>query len=222
MCGRFVRHTNVQTLARLLDTLNTIELPESYNVAPSMPVLAARTDREGNRELAALRWGLIPYWAKDPAVAYRTINARAETVDSKPAFREPFKHRRCLIPADGFYEWQKTDSGKQPYYIALESGEPMFFAGLWDRWRHGEEPIESCTIITCAANDALQTLHDRMPVQIEPADFACWLDPDASSDDLKSLLTVRDYATAVWPVSRTVNKPANDTAENIQPLDRER
>lgn len=220
MCGRFVRHTNVQTLARLLDTLNTIELPESYNIAPSMPVLAARNDREGNREMAALRWGLIPYWAKDPAIAYRTINARAETVDAKPTFREPFKHRRCLIPADGFYEWQKTPNGKQPYYIALESGEPMFFAGLWDRYRHGEEPVESCSIITCAASDTLKSLHDRMPVLIEPEGFRSWLDPDTPGDELKAMLRVSDQAFDAYPVSKTVNKPANDMPDCILRLDR--
>jgi len=220
MCGRFVRHTNVQTLARVLDILNTIELPESYNIAPSMPVLAARNDKEGNRELAALRWGLIPYWAKDPAIAYRTINARAETVDSKPAFKEAFKRRRCLIPADGFYEWQKTSTGKQPWYISNASGDPMFFAGLWDRWRHGEQPIESCTIVTCPANDKLRDLHDRMPVRLEAADFERWLDPETTPDELKSLLETRDFATQVWPVSRAVNKPVNDTPENVRPESR--
>ena len=219
MCGRFVRHTNVQTLARLLDTLNTIELPESYNIAPSMPVLAARNDREGNREMAALRWGLIPYWAKDPAIAYRTINARAETVDSKPAFKEAFRRRRCLIPADGFYEWQKTRNGKQPYYIALESGESMFFAGLWDRWRHGEEPVESCTIITCAASDTLRPLHDRMPVLIQPEGFRSWLDPDTPGDELKAMLRVWEHAFNAYPVSKAVNKPDNDAPDCILRLD---
>lgn len=219
MCGRFVRHTNVQTLARLLDTLNTIDLPASYNIAPSMRVLAARLDRKQHREMTALRWGLIPYWAKDPTIAYRTINARAETVASKPAFRDPFKRSRCLIPADGFYEWQKTATGKQPYFIQLESGQPMVFAGLWDSWRHGDEPLETCTIITCDASADLKALHDRMPVQVAPDDFETWLNPETPANRLEELLQSRDYPVTAVPVSRKVNKPENDTPDCIQRLD---
>ena len=157
-------------------------------------------------------WGLIPSWAKDPAIGNKMINARAETVSEKPSFRSAFKKRRCLILADGFYEWQKTDDGKQPYHIKMEDDSPFAFAGLWEAWdKYGEE-IRSGTIITTDANDLMNEIHHRMPVILHPEDYGLWLDPDFDEKEaLTSLL--KPYpsdAMEAYPVSRRVNKPANN------------
>jgi len=164
MCGRFARYTDSDELLQPLG-LNWQEplLPPSYNIAPSQPVLAVRW-HDDQREAVLLRWGLIPAWAKDKSIGYRMINARAEGLADKPAYRQPFRHQRCLIPADGFYEWRQEDGCKQPYYIHRTDGRPMVFAGLWSRWQGGEEVIESCTIITGQPNTLLAPIHDRMPV----------------------------------------------------------
>src|SRR5262249_53979025 len=135
-----------------------------------------RLDRSGDREIAMLRWGLIPYWAKDERIGFKAINARAETVATAPAFREAFKHRRCLVPANGFYEWKKLPGGrKQPYLIQMRGGSPFSFAGLWERWKKGETPIETFTIITGEPNSLAAELHDRMPVILDPDDYDTWL-----------------------------------------------
>jgi len=177
MCGRFVRHTPVQLLATLFDCLPPAQdIPASGNVAPTQTVAAVRAGRHG-RELVGLRWGLIPSWAGDAKSAFKLINARAETVAEKPAFRGAFKARRCLIPADGFYEWQTLGKVKQPYLFRLRSGQPFAFAGLWERWQPPAAPaVESCTLITTAANDVVRPYHDRMPVMLAPADWSAWLD----------------------------------------------
>ena len=157
------------------------------------------------------RWGLIPSWAKDLKIGYSTINARAETVDTKPSFRSAFKKRRCLVPADGFYEWQKVDSSKQSYRITLKDEGIFAFAGLWELWK-GEEKIESFTIIVTDANDFLRPIHDRMPVILEPADYDFWLDGEVQSvETLKGLL--KPYSSekmTTYPVSKRVNSPKND------------
>lgn len=154
------------------------EEPPRYNVAPSQPVAAIR-QVEGGLQLSWLRWGLVPSWAEDLKVGYKLINARAETVATTPAFRTSFRQHRCLIPADGFYEWQKTEAKKkQPYFIAMKDGKPFAFAGLWERWKDAEgKRIESCTIVTTTANEAVKPIHDRMPVILPAADYAKWLDP---------------------------------------------
>jgi len=159
---------------------------------------------EAGREAVLLRWGLIPYWAKDEKFGYHTINARAETVDRKPAFRSAFKRRRCLIPATGFYEWKKLNRHKQPYHIRVKDRELFAFAGLWEHWRSPEgKAIESCTIIVTDANEVLKSIHDRMPVILDPGDYDTWLDPDNRDvDRLRSLL--RPYPPnrmEFWPVS---------------------
>jgi putative SOS response-associated peptidase YedK len=191
-----------------------------FNIAPSQPLAAVRFDAERNgRALAWLQWGLVPPWADDPSSGNRLINARAETAATKPAFREAFRHRRCLVPADGFYEWKRQGDSKQPYYIRLKDDSPFAFAGLWEHWRRGELEIESCTILTTDANELVSPLHNRMPVIIEPADFKQWLDPLAQDPKLVEPLLVTYPADEMiaYPVSRVVNSPRVDAPECIEP-----
>lgn len=198
-----------------------------YNIAPTQDVLAVRVDAEvGEREAAALRWGLIPSWAKEPKSGPPMINARAETVAEKPTFRTAVRRRRCLIPADGFYEWQKLGAGanrgkKQPFYIHRGDDRPFAFAGLWESWSAMENRplvIESCTIITTSANRALAALHDRMPVILAESDYALWLDPivDDPGDVAHLLAPCGDEELVAEPVSTHVNRVANDDPQCIQ------
>jgi putative SOS response-associated peptidase YedK len=191
-----------------------------YNIAPSQEVAAVRHDEAGNeRQAAWLQWGLVPPWALDPAVGYRMINARGETVATKPAFREAFRRRRCLLVADGFYEWQRGTKPKQPYYIRLNKDRPFAFAGLWQRWHKGERVIESCTIITTEANELVAALHDRMPVILKEQDYDAWLDPHVDdAGRLKSLLSPYPAGQmTAYPVSTAVNSPRHDGPDCIEP-----
>lgn len=195
-------------------------LRPSYNIAPTQIVPIVRRTRDGaDRELATARWGLIPFWWKDIKVGYNLINARAETVDSKPSFREAFRWRRCLVPADGFYEWKPIEGRrKQPYYIKLPNDPPLAFAGLWDAWKSPDGVrIESCAIVVTEANDQLREVHDRMPVILDPRAADAWLEVDRPPADAKALL--RPYASglAIEPVSTRVNNVKNDDASLIEP-----
>lgn len=177
MCGRFTLRTPATGIA---ETLGLEPLPlfePRFNICPTQPVLVVRSGEAG-RAWGHLRWGLVPSWSRDPSGAAKLINARGETVADKPSFRAAFKRRRCLIPADGYYEWQKLPRGKQAFHIHLPTEAPFAFAGLWETW-HGEDgtELETCTIITTAANDPLRPIHDRMPVVLDPSDFDLWLDP---------------------------------------------
>jgi putative SOS response-associated peptidase YedK len=184
-----------------------------YNIAPTQPVAAVRSDpKEGHRELVMLHWGLIPFWAEDPKVGYSTINARAETVATKPTFRQAFAKRRCLVVADGFYEWKKTDGRKQPYFIHMRDDQPFAFAGLWERWKRDDPEIESCSIIVTEANDVLKPIHDRMPVILTEADYETWLDPKVEDKtNLEGLLgSFPPSGMEAYPISTLVNNPRND------------
>jgi len=191
-------------------------IAKRYNIAPSQLLPVCRLDKAGEREMATMRWGLIPFWAKDSKIAYKTINARAETVATSPAFRDAFKQRRCLVPATGFYEWQKRPGGKQPFHIGMQDGQPFAFAGLWSSWRSPEgDAVETYTIITAQPNKLTATVHDRMPVILDPADYARWL--DAAQPDAAELL--KPYPAdemRAYPVSTRVNKPANDDASLLE------
>jgi putative SOS response-associated peptidase YedK len=217
MCGRYTLKTPVNVLA---EQFQIDEYPSSmnasYNIAPTQEV-AAVTAEEGKRKLEMLHWGLIPSWADEPQVGSRMINARSETVSVKPSFRKAFRNHRCLVLADGFYEWQKTGNGKQPYYIRMEDGSPFAFAGLWESWKDGRE-IRSATIITTDANDVVAPIHNRMPVILHPEDYTLWLDPDFDEKDpLMTLL--KPYpaeAMEAYPVSRRVNKPSNNEPSCIE------
>jgi putative SOS response-associated peptidase YedK len=218
MCGRYTLRTPVDSVA---EAFEIEEYPSSitpnYNIAPTQEV-AAVVEEDEKRKLEMLHWGLIPSWAKDPSIGNKMINARAETIAEKPSFRRAFKVRRCLILADGFYEWKKTDGGKQPYHVKMEDGSLFAFAGLWETWQNGEE-IRSCTIITTDANDLMSDIHHRMPVILHPEDYAMWLDHDFEEKEVLTAL-LRPYPADVmeaYPVSRRVNKPSNNEPSVLEP-----
>jgi putative SOS response-associated peptidase YedK len=225
MCGRFVLMTVGRDLAQHFGLKEEIELEPRYNIAPTQVVAIVRNEESGGRrELRLVKWGLIPFWAKDTKIASRLINARAESVAEKPAFRAAFKNRPCLVPADGFYEWKKTKGKKQPYFFGLADGKPLAFAGLWERWKAPEgDIIESCTILTTDANELLQPIHDRMPVILKPEDYDLWLDPKMKKPELvKPLLQpFPPDQMAGFPVSEKVNKADHDGPECVRPLDPE-
>ncbi len=217
MCGRYTLRTPLETL---VERFEIDEYPSSisasYNIAPTQGVAAVIAE-DGKRKLEMLHWGLIPSWADDPSVGNRMINARAETVSTKPSFRKAFKNHRCLLLADGFYEWQKVKDGKQPYYIRMEDGSAFAFAGLWESWHNGTE-IRSATIITTDANDVVAPIHNRMPVIVHPEDYELWLDPDF--DEKEPLTTLlKPYPAGLmeaYPVSRRVNSPSNNEPSIIE------
>ncbi|MGI8794109.1 MAG: SOS response-associated peptidase [Acidimicrobiales bacterium] len=223
MCGRYVSASTPEDLARFLDVeeVRTDDLADRYNVAPTDPVYAA-AERKGVRVLGQFRWGLVPHWAKDRRVGAKMINARAETLTSK--FGKAFERRRCLVPADGFYEWEKLDDGtKQPWFIHRADRTPMAFAGLWEVWNDPSEPpdappLQSCTIITCAANELIEPLHNRMPVVVAPSDWEQWLDrSNHDTDSLRALLGPADArAFERWPVSTRVNSVRNDGPDLLE------
>jgi len=214
MCGRFTQAADGEIIAQVFELPEPPELPRRYNIAPTQDVAAVRRAEDGGRELVRLHWGLIPSWAKERAMGARMINARAETLVEKPAFRAAFRARRCLIVADGFYEWQKLGARKQPYFIGFTDRRPFAFAGLWERWiGEGSEAVESCTIVTTEANELLAPIHDRMPVILDPDVFAPWIDP-AEKDTERLAGLLRPYPPGplqAYPVSFFVNNPANDT-----------
>jgi len=214
MCGRFTHPGDLGRIGDLLPGLEiTSEIAERFNVAPSQGVPVVLND--GQRRLRFANWGLVPFWAKDPAIGNRMINARAETVHEKPAFRGLLKTRRCLILADGFYEWGKPagSATKVPVYFRLRGGQPFFFAGLWDSWKGADEPLTTCTIITTTANDLVRPVHHRMPV-ILPADrLDAWIEPgEQPVEALRGMLEPLDPSLMqAYAVSRIVNSPANDS-----------
>jgi putative SOS response-associated peptidase YedK len=224
MCGRFDQSSTSERYARLfgLEDMQRGNLAPRYNVAPTQSAWACILGPSGEHDLTILRWGLVPHWSKGPDSRYSMINARAETVHQKPAYREAFRLRRCLIPADGFYEW-KPGNGKQPYFIHRRDGQPMAFAGLWERWRspEGGEVLNSCAIIVTDANELMQPIHDRMPVILDPADFGRWLDtsPERAQDLLSLLRPASAEDLEVYPVSRAVNSPKNEGKELIKRLE---
>ena len=225
MCGRYSLTSPLAALHEVFEFHERPNLAPRANIAPGQDVAAVRLgEDEGARHFVWLRWGLIPSWAKDPGIGNRMINARAETVAEKPAFRTAFRARRCLILADGFYEWRREGAGKQPYRIARPDGRPFAFAGLWERWQdpEGGERIESCTIITTEANALLSDVHPRMPVILGAQDFDAWLVPGATPEAAQSLLKAcPPGALFCYRVSTRINSPANDDLALIEPLEGE-
>lgn len=226
MCGRFTLNASPEQLAALFALPEAPVLAPRYNIAPTQPVGIVRLNSQTHqREWALTVWGLIPSWAKDPSMGARMINARAETVAEKPAFRAAFKRRRCLVPASGFYEWQKQGARKQPHYITHADGGPLAFAGLWESWRgpDGSE-LDTCTILTTEPNELMATLHNRMPVILAPEDYGQWLGSggDASSHELDQMRhLLRPFPAAAmkaYPISTYVNNPRNEGDACIAPL----
>jgi putative SOS response-associated peptidase YedK len=219
MCGRYTLASPTERLAEEFGLDGTsVELAPNYNVAPTQGV-AAVLEEGGQRRLEVLRWGLIPPWADDPGIGSRMINARSETAPGKPSFRRAFRERRCLIPADGFYEWQRTNGAKQPYYIHMEDGRPFAFAGLWESWsKGGEGEVRTCTILTTGANALVGEVHDRMPVILAHDAYDVWLDPASERDELTGLLApYPEDEMEAYPVSRFVNSPSNNDPRCIEP-----
>jgi putative SOS response-associated peptidase YedK len=222
MCGRYSITTAPEAMRRLFGIKGGLpNFPARYNVAPTQIVPVVRLDAEGQRELALLRWGLVPSWSKGVDQRYSMINARAETVATKPAYRGPFRERRCLVPADGFYEWKAEARGKQPYRFTLKDGGLFAFAGLWDRWRDPAGGIlETFTIIVTGPNELTRAVHDRMPVILDPAAWESWLDSKTKTTDLLALLQpFPAEAMAVARVGRRVNSPANDDPSLIEAIE---
>jgi putative SOS response-associated peptidase YedK len=239
VCGRFVQASSPELLvARFrVDEPAAARHEPSYNVAPRATVYAIR-DRRGDgdhatehercrRYLSELRWGLVPSWAKDPKAGDRMINARAESLADKPAYERAFRRHRCLVPADGFYEWQRRGSRKQPMFIHRRDGEPMAFAGLWAAWRDANDPdgewLRSCTIVTTDANNTVAPLHDRMPVVLEERDWDRWLDPDGGDLDglTRVLRPASDDVLVAYPVATAVNSADNDGPELVERVELE-
>jgi putative SOS response-associated peptidase YedK len=230
MCARYSLKSSADVLQELFDLDEAPQLVPRYNIAPTQPIAAVTRSPEGRRALKLLQWGLIPSWAKDPAIGQRLINARAETLAEKPAFRSAFKRRRCLIPADGFFEWVEAVDGtigedaaskgkvyKQPYFVSMKSGRPFAFAGLWECWETElGGPIESGAIITTEPNDLLARIHNRMPAIIPPEAFDAWLDHDVEPARLLPLLApYPSEEMRAYPVSRRVGNPRFDSPECI-------
>ncbi|MCU1452957.1 MAG: response-associated peptidase [Acidimicrobiales bacterium] len=228
MCGRFVAASPPDEVARYFDATEVTEqvLEPRYNVAPTTDVYAVLEDG-GVRRVDALHWGLVPYWAKDPSVGNKMINARAETLAEKGAYKHAFRRRRCIIPADGFYEWKRdpTRKQRQPFYVHRADGEPLALAGLWETWRGADrsddERLRSCTILTTTPNELLAPIHDRMPVLLPPSAWDQWLDPEVDDLDALGRLLVPappDLLVA-HPVSTDVNNVRNDDPHLIAPVD---
>ena len=213
MCGRFAFYSPAEATAALFGASGSFDIGPRYNIAPTQYVAAVREDEDGQRELVALRWGLVPFWAKDPAIGNRMINARAETVAEKPAYRAAYRHRRCVVLADGFYEWQRGEGGKTPFYISLANGEPCGLAALWEQWkdRETDETLQTTTIITMQANNFMTPLHHRMPLVLEAASATDWL---SSTMDLQD--DVKVPALQAWPVDRRVNNARNEGEDLVE------
>jgi putative SOS response-associated peptidase YedK len=224
MCGRFsLRARAAAMLAEYFDVVDAPPLVARYNIAPSQPAPVVRLkpgQSKPKRELVLLHWGLIPSWAKDPKIGNRMINARAESLAEKPAFRRALQHRRCLIVTDGFYEWKGTGRSKKPYFIRFRDDRPFAFAGLWETWEGPDHAaVQSCTIITTDANQLTRDIHDRMPVILPAKSYQVWLDPAVLSiEKLASLLVpFSSDEMEAYPVSDLVNSPAHEDPRCVEP-----
>ena len=220
MCGRYAFFSPAEAVKRTfaLDLLPA--LAPRYNIAPTQSVPAVRVAEEGRRTLVMLHWGLVPHWAKERAIGNRMINARCETLAEKPAYRDAFRRRRCLVLADGWYEWQAAPGGKLPWFVRLRDPRPIAFAGLWERWKDpAGELLESCTIVTTDASESIKKIHDRMPVVLPEQSWDRWMDPAYSDTDAlsKTLGPYDPKALKAWTVSRQVNAPKNEGAKLIEP-----
>lgn len=219
MCGRYALHSRPDVIAL---AFGLSEIPASiaprFNIAPTTEVLVVRADADGARTPAQVRWGLVPHWAKDSKLAARLNNARGETVAQKPSFRDAYRRRRCLVPANGFYEWKRVEMRKQPYYISPVHGDLFAFAGLWERWDGPDGSLETCAIVTTAANTLIQPIHDRMPVIVPPRHHARWLECVPGRDVADLLVPCPPELIRVHAVNTAVNRASNDSPELIAPL----
>lgn len=222
MCGRFTLTVSADLLVQ---TFNLPLLPNweaRYNIAPTQSVVTVlKPSAQEEKQFQMMKWGLVPSWSKDPKIGAKMINARSETVHEKPSFRTPFRRQRCLIPADGFYEWTEGEAGKQPIYIRKKDQSVFAFAGLWDHWEKGDEVIDSCTIITSEPNELLKKYHHRMAVMLRPEDYDLWMDPDMNDPEplLELLKPYPAEEMEAFAVNKTVNNARNDVPECIEPIE---
>lgn len=222
MCGRYSLSANAQALVDIFEIerllFDPAQLRPRFNIVPSQAVPIVRMTDSG-RELLLARWGLVPHWSREPTTKYSTINARAETVAEKPTYREAFRHKRCLIPATGFYEWRREGDTKVPHHIRMQGAEVFALAGLWDRWEREGEGFDSCSIVVTAASPAMQRIHERMPVILNQAQYNSWLNTaHFNRAQLQSLLVPFSGELEIYPVSRKVNSPGNDDPSLIEKL----
>ncbi|WP_018078806.1 SOS response-associated peptidase [Thiobacillus denitrificans] len=217
MCGRYVLKQMPAKLKEHFDLDEVADFGPHYNIPPGTDIPVIRQSPEGKWVLHLLRWGLVPHWVKDPSIGNKLNNARGETVAEKPSFRDAFKRRRCIIPADGFYEWKTEGRVKQPYYISLKSGEPLAMGGIWESWRRPDgEILRTACIITTGPNEVMTPIHDRMPVILRPEDWQAWL--NAPADEVQGMVGPYDAEPMqAWPVSRRVSKTVDDDAGLIEP-----
>jgi putative SOS response-associated peptidase YedK len=215
MCGRFAFYSPSEAITALFGVHTGVEIEARYNIAPTQFIAAIRNSESDSRELVMLRWGLVPFWAKDPAIGNRMINARAETVAEKPSYRNAYKKRRCLILANGFYEWRKEADGKTPYYITTADESPFAFAGLWERWdsKESDETLQTTTIITADANEFMESLHHRMPIILQAEGADRWLSGD---NELVHNVAEITPPLKAWAVDRRVNNARNEGPELIE------
>jgi putative SOS response-associated peptidase YedK len=218
MCGRFVQKSDLRLIAPLFRAALESDVPPSYNITPRNPVAVVM--EKGQRKIVTMRWGLVPHWAKDETIGNKLINARSETVTEKPSFKDSFKKRRCLIIADGFYEWQGSGLAKKPFFICMKDDTPFGMAGLYDVWTNpAGEKVTTCTIITTEANEIMKPIHHRMPVILEPKNYDVWLDAEKIADaNLQTILRPCDSGMLkAFEVGLEVNNPRNNTEGNIVP-----
>jgi len=217
MCGRYALKTPVSKLVSHFDLDEAVDVVPRYNIAPGTDIPTIRHSPEGKRVMHLLHWGLVPHWAKDPGIGAKLSNARGETVADKPSFRDAFKRRRCLVPADGFYEWKTEGRQKQPYYFSMKTGEPFALGGVWESWRAPDGRIlRTCCLITTEPNEIMLPVHDRMPVIVSPDDCEAWLTGEV--DDVLDL--VRPYPTdemQTWAVSKRVSRSSEEGADLVLP-----
>lgn len=222
MCGRYTLSTPTDLLSDLFELETAVIVTPRFNIAPTQEAPVVRMDSDGKaRRLDLLKWGLVPFWAKDPSIGNRMINARSETVAEKPAFRVSFRKRRCLVLADGFYEWQATGGPKQPFFFHRGDGHPIAMAGLWDRWDKGDPaPLETFTILTTTPNEVVAPVHKRMPVILDESAFDRWLDPEHEDTGSLSelLLPAPPETLQAVPVSTYVNNPTNEGPQCVEPI----
>lgn len=222
MCGRYAMFGPHSRYRDHFGVDEWPDFPDRYNIAPSASVAIVRQAPDGRRLADVLRWGLIPHWAKDATIGAKLINARGESVAEKPSFRSAYRHRRCIVPASGFYEWKAIpgQTWKQPYFARLKAGDPMGMGGLWESWTSPDgEIVRTFCIVTRAANDVMRPIHDRMPVILSREAWPTWLDPDADLATVNALVaSAPSDSMEIWPVSRKVGKASEDGPELIQPL----
>lgn len=218
MCGRYVLKTPAKVLASHFGLDEAVEIVPRYNISPGTDIPVIRCSPEGKRVMHRLHWGLVPHWARDPAIGSKLSNARGETVAEKPSFREAFKRRRCLVPADGFYEWKAEGRIRQPYYFSMKSGEPFALGGVWESWRGPDGDIlRTCCLITTGPNEIMLPVHDRMPVIVEPENYEAWL----TEDPVDALALVKPLAAdtmQTWEVGRRVNRSGEEGADLVSPV----